>query len=70
MTDLPDNMTNEQIADMLVDHGIARMRDDPVEARHTMPLIPTLMQPNDNCVFPHDRPFDKHHVVSPIALLT
>ena len=34
MTDLPDNMTNEQIADMLVDQGIARMQSNPVEARH------------------------------------
>ena len=33
MTDLPDNMTNEQLADMLVDQGIARMRSNPVEAR-------------------------------------
>ena len=34
MTELPDNMTNAQIADVLVDQGITRMWDDPIEARH------------------------------------
>ena len=33
MSDLPDNMTDEQIADRLVDAGIARMATDPIGAR-------------------------------------
>ena len=50
MGDMPDNMSNEQIADMLVDQGIARMQSNPIEARrdfeHALSLDPkyTLAQ--------------------------